>query len=1199
MHCYGNFLALQGKTENWEQIYKVCRKKRIPITREDFDPVMHCAPGAAIPLVVKLYQMLTRKSVKTFRVEGKKDNPQYMNPTASTLMRDNEISRIADEDTRVQKAKETVEEHNEKTAEGRALAASLEASDRSASPAARRRGHTVRAETANTMAPRHEVAPLEVKEVEVKHLKSEKVQMLRARHDANNPRSRQSISETTRGVRAPALAEVDSLAKNMGTAHGGGGGVKPVADIMSALARGILKDHPEVLAAQDPRRPLFASYMQLSACAFPEAIFSFSETSPVFESVIFLLKRVAEVVRDADPALAQQVLLDVIIPQGGAAMEAAPGKRESLCEVFYAYAEDSAPSHLHVLRAIKDESLLDLSLYYVLVGVALPQPKVRVAALVILHCLAGAALTAERAGRGNEAVTLALLNAAGNLGDLSRDPWWEVVAQLLQCASALLELAALLGMRPDGTRRSALLAVVQQLLAAPGVSHNALQVGLSSLATNLHTFPVLIGPYVKVLAQQPPGLRMRLLTPPVEGEMNDSGVQGASRKAAYVMGSASRLYRENFVPSIWPSGEVAQVLVEEMNAAGVCEPEQLQILIACMPDVFEGEEASVWAELVSLLMPPLCRSLVLAPSHEGAAGCAGTLLFSEDEGVQQAALEVGYLVGRGAKVALPEALARYYKGLSSSSANVGGEVEKGEGASSGSLGGSGDALGEMSLVAEGALAEFFGKMQGEKGGNALDQNESAGVFWEGRDGVFHLEADGGGEGLGRGAPFDFDVSSQVGTSVPDSSVEDQREPKEAEGGDRTGREWWDVLAFGLSGEEWWNRPSGLGQPLQLQRVSCSAFEMAERGCPSWLFDYISFHKKMKGRADASYIVYACSGKVGSSQCGGLGDRFRGVFLALRLAQATGRVLLVHWDSPHSLEHFFSPSALDWRVTPELHNFVFEEPVRERYVDLPIHVIPEGVRQFPLPGGGHLDFSQPLEPQMADQPRVLILTSNIYPFRVMEIFGDQLEDVDVRYIRCVMQTLFQPTETLSRATDGIPEKIFGSPDAEYAAVHIRIGEIEGTFWDRYKEETPKEAAEAVLVSVLQDESVADLPVLVVSDSETLSARVASGEFDRCHTTGLRPVHIEKHGGPPYEHLPTFVEFLCLARASKLFWAASGFSLWAATLGTGSLGPTVMDEKCPSNMGTPWGFSNGATAGGDGFLSCLQKEENGQEEVFSEL
>ena len=59
MYQFDNGFKLEKKRNNWEHLQKYFKRKGIPITHKDWDPVMHCAPNAAYDFLKKIYTVLT------------------------------------------------------------------------------------------------------------------------------------------------------------------------------------------------------------------------------------------------------------------------------------------------------------------------------------------------------------------------------------------------------------------------------------------------------------------------------------------------------------------------------------------------------------------------------------------------------------------------------------------------------------------------------------------------------------------------------------------------------------------------------------------------------------------------------------------------------------------------------------------------------------------------------------------------------------------------------------------------------------------------------------------------------------------------------------------------------------------------------------------------------------------------------------
>jgi hypothetical protein len=61
MYQFDNGFKLEKKQNNWEHMGKFFKKKDIPISFQEYDAVIHCAPYAAYNLLKKLYTILTGK----------------------------------------------------------------------------------------------------------------------------------------------------------------------------------------------------------------------------------------------------------------------------------------------------------------------------------------------------------------------------------------------------------------------------------------------------------------------------------------------------------------------------------------------------------------------------------------------------------------------------------------------------------------------------------------------------------------------------------------------------------------------------------------------------------------------------------------------------------------------------------------------------------------------------------------------------------------------------------------------------------------------------------------------------------------------------------------------------------------------------------------------------------------------------------
>eukprot|EP00811_Abedinium_folium_P018055 NODE_2697_length_2164_cov_4.188513.p1 GENE.NODE_2697_length_2164_cov_4.188513~~NODE_2697_length_2164_cov_4.188513.p1 ORF type:complete len:640 (-),score=205.91 NODE_2697_length_2164_cov_4.188513:245-1969(-) len=380
---------------------------------------------------------------------------------------------------------------------------------------------------------------------------------------------------------------------------------------------------------------------------FYVALTDFAEPSPVFESAVFLFKRIGELMRDSDPLLTQHLITEVALPSLAKELVRAPEKREALCEIIYSYTQAESLSHLVLMRALKDkvrdlsiyasclsclipldahlslldDHLLDLYIYYAMIAIQSPQPKARVAGISILSTIASST-------RQHDCI-LALVPA---MTTLANDDWWEVQAQLLLLVANILSKLTAVDHQeaedaddaanteaPASSRTGSVISKEQQVLAKQardeqsdqllGIigrlfvvsnSKNVLQVGLSALVHQLNDYPTLLPMFVTVLLEQPVNLRQRLLQTP--GTQTSTGDRLG--RLTYVMGNASRMYEEQCISEHWPRLDVAKTFVMQLEASPLkhLELEHVEVFLASLPEQFEAqEEADEWLQIFEKL----------------------------------------------------------------------------------------------------------------------------------------------------------------------------------------------------------------------------------------------------------------------------------------------------------------------------------------------------------------------------------------------------------------------------------------------------------------------------------------------------------------------------------------------------------------------------------------------------------------------
>ncbi|CAE7035751.1 unnamed protein product [Symbiodinium sp. CCMP2592] len=263
---------------------------------------------------------------------------------------------------------------------------------------------------------------------------------------------------------------------------------------------------------------------------FYPALADFSESSPIFESALYFFRRLGELMREQDAQLTQQMMTDVALASLAKELARSPEKRDLLCDVVYAFVQEDTLNHILTLRALKekvgddlavyvpclaslinldgqagllDEHLLDLYIYYALMAIQSPKPRVRVAGLAIICSVTG--------WSSQHQPVVALLQ---HFSALANDEWWEVQAQLLRLSAKLLGKLStergqtVVGAEDDGSASGAsrleegaeasvdvvieeILSIVSRLFVVSN-SKNVLQVGLSALVHVLPDYPNLL-----------------------------------------------------------------------------------------------------------------------------------------------------------------------------------------------------------------------------------------------------------------------------------------------------------------------------------------------------------------------------------------------------------------------------------------------------------------------------------------------------------------------------------------------------------------------------------------------------------------------------------------------------------------------------------------------------------------------------------
>lgn len=537
-----------------------------------------------------------------------------------------------------------------------------------------------------------------VNEVRVKALAGNATQL----RGTENKGEKQKTANTGKSMLLKAVGMPGSSVGALATLQQPALFVKPAAEIMRPLVLNIIQESEELSKVLDPRKDVVVSFMEQCREGVPDtggrnspplqnrmreieetsvrvfetlanraqllvdtltksppefwkvwstffpALTDFSESSPIFDNAGFFFKKLGDLMREADPPLTQQLIMEVGLPSLAKELLRSPEKRDALCEIIYCYTQEDTLNHLLVLRALKDkvrddlpcyvsclsclvsidaqlslldEHLLDLYIYYALVAMQSPQPKIRVAGISILS-------TITMCSSQHQSI-VALIPSIGNIAN---DDWWEVQAQLIMLCANLLSKVSMgdrqdspLGDDHDGSAASRigdtngeegessedtkeqLLSIISRLFVVSGAKH-VLQVGLSALVHLLQDYDRLLPVFVAVLLGQTAHLRRRLLRPP-----ENDGIA----KFTYVMGNASRMYEEKCISSIWPHLDVAKTLSRQMEASALerFETEHIEVFVAALPESFADDEVSEWLAIFDKVKQFIFMALIDSEIH--------------------------------------------------------------------------------------------------------------------------------------------------------------------------------------------------------------------------------------------------------------------------------------------------------------------------------------------------------------------------------------------------------------------------------------------------------------------------------------------------------------------------------------------------------------------------------------------------------
>ncbi|CAL1174156.1 unnamed protein product [Cladocopium goreaui] len=255
MHTFDNGLKSTTKNDNWEQLFRFFRKHHYPISRVDFEPVMESQNGAAIALLIRIYTLLTNRTVPIFLVEDLPEEGSGMSKKGAETLLDAasppEVIEQRDDHHGRQDAYQIFQ-----------AARQHKLAERSVPKAVAQRGEAVRRAIDRLIA----MVPLEIPEVSARSLNRNVAQM--RVQQAQQVQALQKSRNTTSTSQRKSTGQVDAGQ----TSPGGIGfvGGKPVVDVMRPIVSGVLQENDQVMKSLDPRKDVVVSFMELCRTHVPQ-----------------------------------------------------------------------------------------------------------------------------------------------------------------------------------------------------------------------------------------------------------------------------------------------------------------------------------------------------------------------------------------------------------------------------------------------------------------------------------------------------------------------------------------------------------------------------------------------------------------------------------------------------------------------------------------------------------------------------------------------------------------------------------------------------------------------------------------------------------------------------------------------------------------------------------------------------------------
>lgn len=657
MHSFDNGTGIKKRKDNWKLLQTFFKKKSIQIDPALIEPCIHCQDGAAVPLVSRIYTVLTKKNLPS-PISGNNDGaaPPFSRPIANTLvgsrMRDSDMLN-RDRKTQERAAQQVVDQHNESLRQDRTL-------------------EPQRFMPNNTQKAMHRVATRKVTNLtdSSPQVQFKKVQVRQIDDNVTSIRAIHSSGRQGMGHSLTNGSQLGSASLPGGNATGGAGRgvVKPSIDLLNTCVLSKLEGN-DIMKRFDPRKDAFVCFVEDLATfpndiattifedaqkkvghliadnclASPKEFWSFfnmcwvavtklrSDTT-AFDAVVGLLESVGRLMVEKDQYVPFALLCDFGLPKIISLLKR-DANNPKIIRILYAFSVEDVEEHVNVIRKLRDtledfdtfvvclstlvrletqfsNKLLDLYLYYILAGLHNRSPTIRACCLSMLVPIAKAQ------GQGHKQV----ITLYDRIEGLSKDdPSWQVKSAVVEVAAALLSVL------PSNDQLCPRLYQLLGDLTAPGCSSLVLQTAIVAMTQCLTAHPTVKEIFMSLVRDQ-----VR-----TEGDL-------VQRACGSVKDGLSVVTTQQNISSIMDRKAVAVAIAEEVKQTKPdnLSPSHVRLLAKAVEglEAFPANELMEWIEVYESLRDHLVVELYEPSTCGDAVAVLGA--FLKDRQTMMMAMEL-------------------------------------------------------------------------------------------------------------------------------------------------------------------------------------------------------------------------------------------------------------------------------------------------------------------------------------------------------------------------------------------------------------------------------------------------------------------------------------------------------------------------------------------------------------------------------